>query len=418
MPLTFQKVVDSLSEPSADFNALADCWEATQAAFPGEENLDFLKRPAIENSLTLVGAEPHHALPLFEMAEQIPDNPVLVRLAWHAHQRLTVHSLSMPVSFQKWPTLRPLLQERAGHFYGLISLSAVPLLRRVHQSLGVDEHITRQTARVFTAVIEAYRRYAPPEVDGTPLRYLDWLKYYLTGRLFRLGRLEWMIAPFAGKIHVYQHRVNGAVLALSEGGQRVDSEVFLCPETSQESSTAECWLTHFEIRRQEIVGHAITSNGHVSKDLIRLSAGEWRHRLSRGMEVIDMHVPNGGALTPEACRESFLHAVEFFARQSPHCRPVALACQSWIFAPCLREILPPESNLVRLSKSVHLYPMPAPANSGLYFVFGMDNRIPKTLGQNASSLQTAIFNHANRGGAFHQGGMFLLREELANLRFD
>ena len=85
--------------------------------------------------------------------------------------------------------------------------------------------------------------------------------------------------------------------------------------------------------------------------------------LGHGMPVLDMHIPSGGGMTSEESERSFRLAKQFFTEHSGSDNmPAAIVCSSWIFNPNLPEILPPESNLVRLLKRVHPIPRASTKN--------------------------------------------------------
>lgn len=409
--MTFQEISDFLQEPLLDHAAFSAFWESTQAGFPGCGQIPFLKAAAIEESLRYAGVLPEQLPRLLAMAERVGGTPALARLAWHAHRRLVVHLKTMPGSFVSWPTLLPLLGSDASLFYLLIALSAVPPLRELHEGLGIGESVSRDTAWVVSAVFHAYERYSPPEAEGRPLRYLDWMRHHLLGKLFRIGRMEWIMAPFAGQIHVYSHGQTGEIIAFAEGGLKVRVDGRLC-YGEEEEALPGVWESCFELREREVSGHPIDVAGRISRSLRTLALPEWEHRLSRGMDVLEMHIPAGGGMTPEACRDSFCEAARFFRAHFPYWHPSAFVCQSWIFASFLADILPREGNLVRLMQEVHLYPIAARPDGGLYFVFNTADRFPETLPPKATSVQRAVYAYRAAGNEFRSGGMFLLFNEL------
>lgn len=66
--------------------------------------------------------------------------------------------------------------------------------------------------------------------------------------------------------------------------------------------------------------------------------------------VLEIHIPEGGAMTPEACSESILRADRFFAEYFPEFKWDAYTCHSWLLDPGLADILPPSSNILSFAK--------------------------------------------------------------------
>ena len=78
------------------------------------------------------------------------------------------------------------------------------------------------------------------------------------------------------------------------------------------------------------------------------------HSFRRGDPALGVHIPESGALTPEACDDSFAQAKPFFALHFPE-TPTRLAiCASWLLDPQLAEYLGPESNIVRFQRRFEL----------------------------------------------------------------
>lgn len=57
--------------------------------------------------------------------------------------------------------------------------------------------------------------------------------------------------------------------------------------------------------------------------------------------VINIHIPQGESLKPEACRESLQQAMQWFGSEKPY------ICHSWLLYPKLDQILSAESNIIR-----------------------------------------------------------------------
>jgi hypothetical protein len=72
--------------------------------------------------------------------------------------------------------------------------------------------------------------------------------------------------------------------------------------------------------------------------------------IKQGDTVIEVHIPRGGAMTPEECDKSIAMAKEFFATYFPDCNYEYFTCHSWLLDPTLAELLPEQSNIVRFGK--------------------------------------------------------------------
>lgn len=73
-------------------------------------------------------------------------------------------------------------------------------------------------------------------------------------------------------------------------------------------------------------------------------AGE-EYSFPKGTEYLYVHIPAGGSLLHEACLYSFQWADSFFNSKYKF-----FFCKSWLLSPVLKEILPPESNILRFQE--------------------------------------------------------------------
>ena len=67
--------------------------------------------------------------------------------------------------------------------------------------------------------------------------------------------------------------------------------------------------------------------------------------VQHGDRILGMHIPSGAPLTREACVDSLKKAFDFYGCSKEN--PLIVHCRSWLISPDHREMLSPESNLVR-----------------------------------------------------------------------
>lgn len=82
-----------------------------------------------------------------------------------------------------------------------------------------------------------------------------------------------------------------------------------------------------------------------------------RVNLSKGSNILNVHIPAGEKMDYEVCMKSFKDAEKFFGDTYE-----AYMCDSWLLSPVLKEFLPAESNIVKFQnlfevmKVYHDYP--------------------------------------------------------------
>jgi hypothetical protein len=147
---------------------------------------------------------------------------------------------------------------------------------------------------------------------------------------------------------------------------------------------------------------------------VTLPAAEWQRVLAKGDAILQVHIPAGGGMLPDACNESMRLAVDFFTQQFADRPAVAIQTASWIYNPDLEEILPGDANLVRHLRETYLYPIPSGGSDGLWFVFLHEPIDPKTSPRD-TSLQRAILDWIEEGNDWRCSGMFVLTSDAVHL---
>jgi hypothetical protein len=397
-----------LQEP-LDLEALCEGWQESAASLPA--GLPTFLDPAEIRANRAWAHLPATLDPqLSALAARIAADPALLALAWHTWKRLSGPQDGARLA--EWPNLAPVLGDESGAFYLLVALAAVPRIRAEHSALGIPEDVTRDTCQVLWCLNYNYGRQHPNR-PGILRKELYWLRYHLTGKLFRLGRFEYMLRPFIGRLRAYRNRATGQVVALAEDGQCYTPQGYM--QTSDVPDNTACtdgWRAALQQSAEQVSGSPISPLGAALQRQVTLALSEWTCVLAPEQTAIDMHIPEGGQMTPDASRDSFRRAFAFFEAHFPERPASAVQCHSWIFGPQLERILPASANLVRLQREVYLFPVRHGRNEGLYYTLGADEFDPESAPRD-TSLQRAIGGYLAAGGVWRCGGMFLMREDLA-----
>ncbi|MCX7016605.1 MAG: acyltransferase domain-containing protein [Candidatus Sumerlaeota bacterium] len=382
-------------------------WEESQAAMPEADKagaFPFLDPAAIRANGSFFEMDPALYAPLDETARRIRGNPALLGLAWHAYYLF--HRREEYRGFSAWPSPRQALGPLNGMFYLLIALTSVPPGREVHRRQGIPEQVTRDAYRLINESIER-RRFIDHGNPGVCPRNLVWLRNQMAGLVYRLGRLDYMTKPFRGLLKVYRHRRTGETIALAADGAEFTAEGFM-----ERASPSEKWKATLVEDGETIAGYPISPFGVAVRRKVALSAREWARRLETGDAVLDVHIPSGGAMTLEKCRESMQMALEFFPRYVPQWRFRGFGCMSWILDTQIQEMFPPTANMPRFQRETYLHPHPSTGREGLYFIFVTDSVDPATAPRD-TSLRRAYVELLEAGKRPRNGGMFILTEDFA-----
>jgi len=271
----------------------------------------------------------------------------------------------------------------------------------VHRRIGVPEDITCECFGQISESMEYFAMQCKGMVGVRP-GTLYWLRNHVRGDLFRLGRLDYILKPFGGRLKAWRHRESGRVQALALDGTRFDATGLMATGDAPES-----WQGSLIEDAAGARGTPISPLGYARREELSLPAGEWALVLAPGDTMVETHIPAGGGMTPPRCSESMRRALDFFPRYFPQSPFGGFACNSWILNPELERIYRPESNMVQWQRELHLFPVSSGDRSGLYFIFGEEDPDPGTALRD-TSLRRALLDHLASGGRLISGGMFLL----------
>jgi hypothetical protein len=307
-----------------------------------------------------------------------------------------------------WPHLEHALGNLSGAFYLLIAMAMVPEVKAIHESMGVASDITRDTCRQVPSFAGNYSRATNGRV-GIPLKQLYWLRHYTAGRLFRIGRMEYMLRPFGGGVLVYRHKQSRKALALAPDGVRFDANGYVI--SPGDHFDEKSWIATITQTSDTICGYPISPEGYALSSQVYLPLADWEQVLGKGDLALEMHIPSGGGMTPERCADSIRRAVAFFQQFFPTQTFQAVTCSSWILNTQLRQINLSSTNLADFQRELYLYPVRSSGQDGLWFIFLQDS-FDLATAPRATSLQRSVADFLATGVRWRGGGMFFLVEHL------
>ena len=404
------QLLDRLGEPES-VAAVAGGWAESMRLMP--RDLPVLEPSAIRFARQFCGLDMHLEQALLDCARRIAAHQDLRKLAWHAVRRL--YECDAATDFAAWPKLTSVLGEGepittegftagAGCFALIVGLAMVPRVIAVHGRLGVAEDVTRATCRQIACFAGNYRGGSQGRL-GLFAKQLYWLRHYTDGRLFRLGRFEYMLKTLDVGLHLFRDRQTGRHVALAPAGWTYDGHGYALA-SGQPAGTptppGHGWTASLMLTPDCARGYPIDPAGRVCTQQIELALDRWQLIVKPGDTVLDLHIPAGDRMPLEACGESMRNAVEFFARHFPDQPATAFWCWSWIFGPMLEEILPASSNLVRFLRQCYLAPVPSNGGS-LWFIYLRD--VDRTSPPRENSLQSVVADFLSGGGTWRDACM-------------
>jgi hypothetical protein len=282
-------------------------------------------------------------------------------------------------------------------------------MRAYHRSIGVPEEVTRETSRQVRSMSLNYARASGGRL-GLFKSAIGWLKNYLRPNLyFRFGRLEYWARPHTARVLVFRHRKSRTVVALAEEGTAFDAQGYVA--RADAVATQPAWTSTLDFSDAAVAGYPISPFGAAMRRKVELPLADWQRVLGKGDPVLQMHIPAGDPFTPEECVGTMRRAVAFFRWHFPDHSPAAITCQSWMFSPHLEKLLPPPSNLVSCLREFYLYPVEGSDVGGLWYIFMQGEFNPATAPRK-TRLQRSLLDWLAKGNVWHEGGMFILSDDL------
>ena len=401
---TFDEVVTALRLP-ADAVVWREGWADSQEAYD-VERAGFLTAPFVEDTCRFMDMPAGPAAALRDVLHALNRNEALRRLAWHCHCRLFRQPTGDDSGPRDWPDLPEHLGDAGRLFYVYVYLSGVPYLRRRHRGLGIDEAVTVDTL----SDIEVWMRDYHSRHGRWGLAEKDWLWLHFSGKVFKLGRLQFEMRLLQEDIHAFRRETSGRVVVFAGDGQRFREDGQF-DGVNGVFDEAGAWRSHFAVAVGFVEGNPIVDGG-TQRRPVQLNGDCWHEFLGQGDPVLGVHIPATGPLAHGQCVESYGRALIFFRRHFPEHRFRAFHCYSWLLDRQLIDYLPADSNIVRFQREWHPLPGPRASDSQIIErVFGPDVTDPSREPLQ-TSLQRAVVEHMAAGKRWRTAGGLIFPERF------
>jgi len=399
MTATFDDIMASIGidETPAGWR---EAWEEAQAAFPGD--VPFLTDDFIEDACRFCAHPEDIRRELLRAAAQIREDPGLSRAAWFLHQLYYCNPMPPGSEVFTWPFVANALAWPQAMIAALVLLAGVPRLRALHAVRGIPEEVTRDTLRD----IEVWMRHFRRSYGYWGLKNMGWPTNHFAGRLYRLGRLEFIHTEYHGPARAFLHRETGRVVTLWGGEAKIRRDGYI--DGTNDIFDEETWALDFNMSEDIAEGCLINPVGLVTQQRVMLPLAEWRPALLPGDPVIDIHIPEDGKMDFDDCGESLRQAQAFFLRHFPERSPaVAFVCGTWFFDAQYQQLLPPTSNILRFQREFYLHPLLSHDREAFWRVFG---ELPDGLANapRDTALRRAMLDFKASGGLLRSAAGFCL----------
>lgn len=284
----------------------------------------------------------------------------------------------------------------------LLLIQLVPEMLKQHRARNIPPDVTRDTLGTLPIRMKFHHKWHG-RIGYNELR---WFLLHLKGRLYRVGRLQYLLAPLHQHLVVFRHRDSRALQALSQAGVHYSADgQYIVPEDA-----AGAWRSVLNISDTTIRGNPISRRGVASGPPIDLPREEWQQVLDATSTMLDVHIPEGSPLTPDACLASFRSAVSFFTTHFPERPYKGFMCTSWLLDSQFEEVLSADSNILRFQDWWYLLPSRPNHAQAAWFVFRTEGNgdVDVATAPRETSLQRGLLKLLRQGKRFHaEGGFFI-----------
>lgn len=381
-------------------------WESAKATFTGMP--EFMTAGFCEKYYPKTGGRADVPALIREVAAQAAGMPAVQLYAWTLYRGFFIEPDCGKLG--KLPPLFKLLGDRAGILNLMVAISGIPLVECAVKNMGLPAAMADDMVRWVGGTIELYAA-GHGGVPGHNLSQTHWMRHYIEGKLFRIGRFEYLLHGTPDWVPaIYRRNADGRAIALCRDGWRFDAEGLRAAANAAAAHTAR-----LEMYRGRVAGTPISPCGRAQIGRrVELELSEWSPALAPWEYVPSIHIPVGGGMTPELAVASMREAVGFF-REHFHFEPKMFVCHSWILNPDWEGELP-ESNLVKLMRLAYSTPGEPPGGmEGLFFIFGRSGDADWSSYPADTSVRRAFHRVREKQRTLRNGAMFVLTEDLDRL---
>ena len=288
-----------------------------------------------------------------EVSRIVRSNPAAARYASMLHYAFFLAPSC--IEGIKWQSPEAVFGRNTGVFQLMLAMSCLPLVRKKHIELNIPEKYMFGTAQWIGGTVGIYAA-AHDGYPGHTLSQTHWLRLSVDGRLFRIGRLEFLPRMWSADFPAVYRRKNDRSLAVlcmdgwafDENSFRVDSE-----------KHSPVHVTSLKFASGSVSGTPVSPWGKpLFERELTLDLREWEPLLAPWEPHYLIHIPGGGGITVEAVRDSLTEAVKFYHDYLGQDIKV-FTCNSWILNPAWEQELP-NSNMAALQRNVFMTPCPPP----------------------------------------------------------
>lgn len=369
-----------------------------------EEGVYFLQDDYIKKANNVLMLQPDLLETFLKSLAIIRESEDLCMLALHCHNIL-YHTAGNICEYSEWrPLLDACMGEYAEMFPAIVCISGLPEITGFYETGGIPIEILIDTLSDVRVTMEEFRN----KHGKWGLELQDWLMGHFTGKLFKLGRFQFVHNTFNRDFCVYRNKKTKELLTFALSGVKFRADG-LIEGTGGVFSGDKAFTSSLTIDGNYLSGNPVTPEGICENRQTYILLDEWEQVLAKGQGILEVHIQKGEPLSQDVCLSSYLKAIDFYSAYFSEKTFVAYTCESWLLDTQFRQILQPTSNILEFQKNYYLYPILNDGNDVFNYVF---HKKPSdfTKAPKDTSLKRAIIDYVLAGNQMNSSGGFILKD--------
>jgi len=266
---------------------------------------------------------------------------------------------------------------------------------------NIPEDVISDTLKQYESVISIFDlRFGYPAYDKV---YFGWMLLTVNNAILSIGRLQYEIRDFSGKLCAFENEQGEMVLLADKITVNKNGVGIKYAGLKEKDGELYCEVKETE----DYYEGNLIKGGFVTRQVVKLSKKEWTKVLSYGDMSISIHIPRGGSMADDACVDSYKRAKEIFNECYKDIDFKTYFCHSWLLDPQLKALVKPDSNILKFMSRYMLYPYEESENDDVFmFVFTSPFKSYEELPE-TTSLMRALKKHYISGNYIYVCGGIL-----------
>ena len=295
--------------------------------------------------------------------------------------------------------------EQMGMLFAAMFLARYELLEQVYARRNIPGKYKQGALMLYKSLLKKSKDFYGSY--GLRGMYRSECSRFLRPDKYVLGRLTFEMTRFNPPYYaVYRDRETGNSVPVAQPG------FFYMPNGRQKTNDYQGELFEPYLKQTGNLLECFTFDeklGYLLPDAITLDLNRYEIALQAGDDILSVHIPENGPMTPELVDEAFAIAEEFFPAYYPEKKFKAYICSSWLLNTDLQKLLNPASNILRYQERFRIVVTSTNWYSIYWHIFGIQQFIPHEQLQPKNRFQQTFLDWVRAGNTLYNGNGYILK---------